>query len=223
MMGLPHRTVSFRDLVGHPANDVEAKYAPSRLHVRGPLPLPLVSPRVSIVGTRHPSEDGMANAKRLASFLAKRGATIVSGLAAGIDTAAHRASMDDGGSTIAVLGTPLEKAYPAQNRALQDEIMQRHLVVSQFESGSATRPANFVMRNRTMALISDATVIVEAKAKSGTEHQGWEAIRLGRPLFLMETVPEIPWVDKLCHYGATRLHDIAYIEECLSLPEAVLA
>lgn len=169
------------------------------------------------MGTRNPSEEGRANAKRLADFLAKRGATVVSGLATGIDTVAHHASMDSGGSTIAVLGTPLDKAYPAQNRALQDEIMQRHLVISQFEPGSSTRPANFVMRNRTMALISDATVIVEAKAKSGTEHQGWEAIRLGRPLFLMDTVPEIPWVDKLCHYGATRLHDIEYIEECLSL------
>lgn len=222
MMKARSRTLSFKELVGHPANDVEQKHAPPQLYVCGSLELPLGSPRVSIVGTRRPSERGQANAEKIASFLTERGATIVSGLATGIDTAAHCASMR-GGSTIAVLGTPLEKVYPAQNRALQDEIMERHLAISQFAPGSATRPANFLMRNRTMALISDATVIVEAGAKSGTEHQGWEALRLARPLFLMDTVSDMPWVDKLCEYGATRLQDLEDIEEFLLLPRAVQA
>lgn len=206
---------SFRDLVGHPANDVEQKYAPQQMHLCGSLKLPLGSPRVSIAGTRNPSEQGKAHAEEITSFLTKCDAITISGLAAGIDTVAHRTSMTGGGSTVAVLGTPLERAYPAQNRALQDEIMKRHLAVSQFAPGSPTRPGNFVMRNRTMALISDAVVIVEAGAKSGTEHLGWEAVRLGRPLFLMETVPDAPWVGKLREYGAMNLRDPEDIEEFL--------
>lgn len=208
------RRVSFEELVGRPANDAERKHAPSRLYARGPLKIPLERPRVSVAGTRSPSGRGVENAEKLAGFLAGRGATVVSGLAAGIDTAAHRASMR-GGSTVAVLGTPPEKAYPAQNRALQEQIMKEHLAVSQFEPGSPTRPGNFVMRNRTMALVSDAVVIVEAGAKSGTEHLGWEAVRLGRPLFLMDTVPDAPWVVKLRKYGATNLRDPEDVGEFL--------
>ena len=208
------RRISLEELLGRPPNDAERKHAPRRLYARGPLKMPLERPRVSIAGTRNPSGRGVENAERLAGFLAGRGATVVSGLAAGIDTAAHRASMR-GGSTVAVLGTPPEKAYPAQNRALQEQIMKEHLAVSQFAPGSPTRPGNFVMRNRTMALISDAVVIVEAGAKSGTEHLGWEAVRLGRPLLLMETVPDAPWVGKLRKYGAMTLRDPADVGEFL--------
>ena len=208
------RRISLEELLGRPATGAERKHAPSRLYARGPLKVPLQRPRVSIAGTRNPSARGVENAEKLAGFLAGRGATVVSGLAAGIDTAAHRASMR-GGSTVAVLGTPPEKAYPAQNRALQEQIMKEHLAVSQFAPGSPTGPGNFVMRNRTMALISDAVVIVEAGAKSGTEHLGWEAVRLGRPLFLMETVPDAPWVVKLRKYGAMTLRDPEDMEEFL--------
>ena len=215
------RRLSFEQLVGHPPNDVEEKYVPKQLYVRGALDLPLEGPRVSIVGTRHPSERGATAATHLARSLAATGVTVVSGLAAGIDAAAHRASMDAGGRTIAVLGTPLDRAYPAQNRGLQDEIMEGHLAVSQFEPGSAVTRANFVMRNRTMALISHATVIVEAGTKSGTEHQGWEAVRLGRPLFIGDEVAREPWVEKLCKYGAMKgfvLDDVLEFLPSLKLP-----
>lgn len=217
---MDERGVSFEGLLGRPPNDAERKNAPRRFHVRGPLRLPLGRPRVSIVGTRKPSERGLANAEKMSGFLAARDVTIVSGLAAGIDAAAHRASMD-GGSTVAVLGTPLERAYPAQNRGLQDEIMKGHLAVSEFAPGSPVRPGNFVMRDRTMALISDAAVIVEAGAKSGTEHLGREAVRLARPLFLMDTVPDAPWVESLRERGAARLRDPEDIEEFLPQSGAV--
>ena len=100
---------------------------------------------------------------------------VVSGLACGIDTAAHTAAIESGGKTIAVLGTPLDDTYPQENQALQSLIMAQHLAVSQFAPGAGTQPKNFPVRNRTMALLTDATVIVEAGEKSGTVHQGWEA------------------------------------------------
>ena len=83
--------------------------------------------------------------------------------------------------TIAVLGTDLDDCYPPENRPLQERLMREHLVISQFPSGTPSRRTNFPRRNRTMALLTDATVIIEAGESSGTLDQGWEALRLGRP------------------------------------------
>ncbi len=192
------------DLLG-PLNDLERRYAPAQLFVSGRLTSPLPHPRVSIVGTRAPSEDGLRAARRLASDLGRKGVTIVSGLARGIDTAAHTEAISVGARTIAVLGTPLSKTYPKENASLQQLIMTEHLAVSQFAEGYPTRPENFVLRNRTMALMSDATVIVESGEKGGALHQGWEAIRLGRPLFIRKSVVEAPgltWPRDMQRYGA---------------------
>lgn len=214
--------MSFAQLVGHPPNAVEEKYAPAEIYAGGPAKLPLSDPRVSIVGTRHPSERGISNAKKLAATLVEHNVTIVSGLAAGIDTVAHRTAIEQGGSTIAVLGTPLDRAYPQENRRLQDEIMSKHLAISQFEPRKPITRANFVMRNRTMALLSHVTVIVEAGSKSGTEYQGWEAIRLGRPLFVMDTVDDWPWVEQIFKYGATKYRHtedvLEYLPSGVALP-----
>ncbi len=169
-------------------NDVEAKNAPSNLYLRGDLTLLNRGPRISIVGSRKASPDGLKRATILARLLAQKDMIVVSGLAAGIDTAAHRAAIDSHGRTIAVIGTSLEEAFPPENAALQTEIADRHLLVSQFAPGTQIKLQNFPIRNRTMALLTDATVIVEAGEKSGTLHQGWEALRLGRLLFLMENV-----------------------------------
>lgn len=130
---------------------------------------------------------------------------MVSGLAEGIDTAVHTASIEMVGKTVAVIGTPLNQNYPRQNSALQEDIAREHLLISQFSNHTTSMPKNFILRNKTMALISDATVIVEAGEKSGTIHQGWEAIRLGRPLFLMESLannPHMSWPKELIKYGA---------------------
>jgi len=142
---------------------------------------------------------------RISASLAQRKAIIVSGLAEGIDTAAHRAAIEVGGQTIAVLGTPLTRTYPAKNSDLQRLIMTEHLAISQFSEGSPVQRRNFVLRNRTMALISDATVIVESGEAGGSLHQGWEAIRLGRPLFIRQPVlsdPRLGWPRKMADYGA---------------------
>jgi DNA processing protein len=185
-------------------NETERRYAPSCLFVAGRTELLLRRPRLSVVGTRAPSPAGVALATGIATSLAASRAVVVSGLAKGIDTAAHVATVRAGGDTIAVIGTALDRAYPAENRRLQDDLMKRHLVVSQFASGTSTTPRSFPMRNRTMALVSDATVIVEAAAKSGTESQGWEAIRLGRALFIHSSLPEsgVDWACKMMIYGA---------------------
>ncbi len=103
-----------------------------------------------------------------------------------------------------MIGTPLDVAYPKKNAELQAEIAEDHLLVSQFKPGTRTYPSNFPQRNRTMALLSDATVIVEAGEKSGTIHQGWEALRLGRRLLIMDSLYQVgfDWVDTFIGYGA---------------------
>jgi DNA processing protein len=202
------RTVD--DVLGRPLNDVETKHAPKTLYIKGMTQLPLLGPRVSIVGSRKASLNGLSDARKIAKTLAEKGVVIVSGLAEGIDTSAHEATMKAGGRTIAVLGTPLNKTYPKKNFRLQQEIMHHHLAISQFQIGHPTIPKDFVTRNRTMALISDATIIVEAGDMSGSRHQGWEAIRLGRPLFIWKSGPHVPqlqWQKDMLKYGAIGLYD----------------
>lgn len=186
-------------------SDVESKYAPDTLYYAGDLDLLRRGPRVSIVGTRNPTPEGRRRARSLAARLASRNITVVSGLAAGIDAEAHTAAMEAGGRTVAVLGTPVDQFYPAENQTLQEKIAAEYLVVSQFGTGYPITPKNFPQRNRVMALLTDATVIVEAGEKSGTVHQGWEALRLGRVLFLLESVAQdksLTWPAEMIHHGA---------------------
>jgi DNA processing protein len=161
----------------------------------------------------------------LSRTLIQHGIIVVSGLAEGIDTAAHRAAIEEGGSTIAVLGTPLDQFYPEVNRDLQERLAKEQLLVSQFATGSAVTPRNFPMRNRTMALLTDATVIVEASEKSGTVHQGSEALRLGRPLFLLEGVANdatLSWPKKMIGYGAHVLSRGNLAERLSEIPAITL-
>lgn len=192
------------ELLG-PLNDVERKNAPARLFTAGDVAILRSGPRVSVVGSRKPSPEAVARARLIAKKLVARGIVVVSGLAEGIDTAAHQTAIEEGGRTIAVLGTALDEVFPAKNRALQERIAREHLLVSQFPVGVPARRGNFPMRNRTMALLTHATVIVEAGNKSGTLHQGWEALRLGRLLFILESVaanPELSWPAEMIRYGA---------------------
>ena len=189
---------------------ISQQNAPATLYVAGDTTILQTGGRVAIVGSRAASQEGLARAAKLAKILTQRGDVVVSGLAAGIDTAAHKAAITSGGRTIAVLGTPLDRTYPRENAALQEEIMTRHLALSQFAPGERTHRSSFPERNRTMALLSDVTVIVEAGEKSGTIHQGWEAIRLGRGLFITKSTAENPaltWPKKFLDYGARVLAD----------------
>ena len=189
-------------LLGRPLVGPEAKYAAMRLYVVGRLPIPIPSPRVSVIGTREPSHEGIELTKRLVEELVREKVIVVSGLARGIDTVAHRTAIEEGGRTVAVLGTPLNAFYPPENKALQLKMMKEHMVISQFPFSSPVKRRNFPMRNRTMALISDATVIVEAREQSGAIYQGLECLRLGRPLLIHASLTGVSWVGKMVEQGA---------------------
>ncbi len=217
-------TLTAEELLG-PLNDVERKNAPPRLYVAGSYTLPLPRPRVAIVGSRKASQEGLKAANAITKTLVKSGVTVVSGLAAGIDTEAHSTAIKEGGRTVAVLGTPLDRFYPPQNAPLQETIMRDHCAVSQFRLGVPIQRKNFVIRNRTMALISNASIIIEGGEDSGTRHQGWEALRLGRPLYLWYTILKdrsVTWPKKLLDYGAIELTEPKVVLENLPPPERVL-
>ena len=185
--------------------DVEEKNAPKTLYFQGNREILSHGSRVSVVGSRKASAEGLKRARALSRALVDHGVVVVSGLAEGIDTAAHTSAIEAGGETVAVIGTPLDTYYPKENQALQRLMEREQLVITQFPIGSAVTQKNFPIRNRTMALLTDATVIVEAGEKSGTVHQGWEALRLGRQLFLLESVANdesLSWPAKMIHYGA---------------------
>ena len=211
-------SIHIEELLGRPLNDVEKKVKVETLFVKGSLEIPLPCPKVSIIGSRKASPQGIENAQKIAKTLIENHVIIVSGLAEGIDTAAHETAIRMNGKTIAVLGTPLNKTFPAKNFKLQQEIMKNHLAVSQFPIDYPTRPKDFVLRNRVMALISDASVIVEAGKSSGSLHQGWETLRLGRPLFIWESVvnnKELDWPREMMDYGAIELSNPIDVLEVL--------
>jgi DNA processing protein len=132
------------------------------------------SPSVAVVGTRSPTPDGVARTKKLVKALVKDDFTIVSGLAAGVDTVAHETAMAEGGRTIAVIGTPLSQTYPRENAALQRKIAREFLLISQVPVKGYERQDYrknrlfFPERNITMSALTDATIIVEAGETSGT-------------------------------------------------------
>lgn len=205
-------------------NEFEKKHAPEKAFYLGDLKLLQGGGRVSVVGSRKPTPLGIRRAKDVAKLLVENGVTIVSGLADGVDTIAHTTAIESGGKTIGVLGTPLSQPYPKSNLRLFNEMAGNHLVISQFPEGYPFQPKNFPIRNRTMALISHATIIVEAFEKSGTIHQGWEALRLGRPLFLLESLTKdekLTWPRELLKYGAQVLTKDNFDELVLSIPSPV--
>lgn len=184
--------------------DIEKRYSPETLFYEGDATLLTERRRVSVVGSRNISENGKRRTQRIVKELVENDIIVVSGLAKGVDTVAHTTTIEQKGNTIAVIGTPLDEYYPKENKDLQDYVRHHHLLISQFPEGYPTTPKNFPIRNRTMALISDATIIVEASEKSGTKHQGWEALRLGRRLFIMENVLQssVSWAEEMMKYGA---------------------
>lgn len=164
-------------------------------------------PCVAVVGTRQVSRDGAARSRRIARELVDAGVVVVSGLARGVDTEALTSAIETGGRAIAVIGTPIDRAYPAENRRLQERIYREHLLVSMFEPGSRVYPSHFPERNKLMAAISDATVIIEASDTSGSLHQAAECTRLNRWLFIAKSVlddPSLHWPSRFMGYLKTK-------------------
>ena len=179
----------------------------------------------AIVGTREPSEDGKQRAAKLARLLVADGFTIVSGLARGIDTAAHTAAIAAGGFTIAVLGTPITECYPPENRGLQRKIADEHLVISQVPIVRYARQhfrgkAHFFPeRNATMSALTEATIIVEAGETSGTLIQARHALKQKRTLFILDSCfrnPKLTWPHAFAKQGAIRVTDYDDIKRHLA-------
>jgi DNA processing protein len=162
---------------------------------------------VAIVGSRRASGAGLATARRVAQRLVADGHTVVSGLASGIDTAAHTAALDAGGRTVAVVGTGLEHSYPARNAALQRRIAEGCAVVSQFWPEAPPRRGSFPIRNAVMSGLALGTVIVEASATSGARGQARLALAHGRPVFLLRSMVAQPWAQELAARPGTYVVD----------------
>lgn len=163
----------------YPANLREIVAPPEWLYVRGRL-AEEDALAVAIVGSRAATPYGLAAAERLAADLAARGVTVVSGLARGIDSAAHRGALRAGGRTIAVLGSGVDVIYPPENRRLADEIESHGAVVSQFEPGTRPLSGHFPARNRVIAGLALGVVVVEAAEKSGSLITAGLAGEMGR-------------------------------------------
>jgi DNA processing protein len=147
---------------------------------------------VAIVGSRRGSEYGLRMAERLAADLGARGVTVASGLARGVDTAAHRGALDAGGRTIGVLGSGVDVVYPPENRRLASEVAEAGAVVSQFPMGASPLPHHFPARNRVIAGLTLGTVVVEAAERSGALITARCAGELGREVYAVPGSVSLP-------------------------------
>lgn len=181
----------------------------------------LDAPCVAIVGTRRPTRYGEDITREIAGALARAGACIVSGMAFGVDAAAHRAALDAGGHTVAVLAAGIDRVYPSAHRRLYDELLERGLVVAEFPPGHAPFDGCFPRRNRIIAGLAAATIVVEAGERSGALITANYALDAGR------TVAAVPGrIDSPQSAGTNRLiadgaQVIASIDDALALTGAM--
>ncbi|MCW5981000.1 MAG: DNA-processing protein DprA [Bryobacteraceae bacterium] len=166
----------------YPASLREIFDPPVVLYARGRVEL-LQSPMLAVVGTRRPTPYGMAVAERLASDLARASLTIVSGMARGIDTAAHKGVLAIGGDTVAVFGCGVDVIYPAENRRLAAQIAEKGLLVTEYPLGAPGHPQNFPVRNRIIAGMSIGVLVVEGAQYSGSAITAKLAMEQGREVF----------------------------------------
>lgn len=152
---------------------------------------------IAIIGSRHATPAGLSAARELAHGFVAAGYVVLSGLAAGIDTAAHLATLAAGGRTMAVVGTGLAHAYPPENAALQQRLAAEGAVISQFWPETEPTRGTFPLRNAVMSGLARATVVVEASLRSGSRTQTRLALAHGRPVFLLRPVLSATWAREL--------------------------
>lgn len=216
--------VRFRNTLDYPSKLNDAKSPLQLIYYAGDWTL-TTKRSIAIVGTRHPTQNGLLRATKLAKEFVKQGFVIASGLATGIDTRVHTTAIEEGGKTIAVLGTPLNVIYPRENTDLFNRILKNHLIISQipfikYEHQSYnTKRFYFPERNKTMSAISEATVIVEAGETSGTLIQARAAIEQGRKLFILASCFEqgLTWPEKYLLKGAIKVNTFDDIWQHLSI------
>lgn len=176
---------------------------------------------VSVVGSRKATPRGLGMATSIAELLVSMGVTVIAGLAAGIDTQAHETALSNGGRTVAVLGTGIRRSYPAANRALQEQIADTGLLLSQFWPDAPPQRHSFPMRNAVMSGYGLATIVVEAGEQSGARIQARLAVQHGRPVILTSlVVNSTEWGKALV--GRPDVHVAASIDEVKSLVEDLI-
>lgn len=190
--------------------------APKKLDCYGTLP-DSRRPSVAIVGTRKPTAYGREVTHQLAYELAQRGIVIVSGLALGVDGIAHRGALEAGGTTIAILGCGLPRIYPSTHKGLAEEIVKKGgAVLSEFDRDEEARPHYFLQRNRIVSGLSDAIIITEAAAKSGTLNTAAHALEQGKEIFVVPgpiTSPLSAGCNELLKRGASPITSYADVLE----------
>jgi DNA processing protein len=214
--GVTHFGVRIHGAGDYPLKLRDARSPVELLYYRGCWDL-VESRAIAVVGSRQVSPEGQARTEKLVRGLVEADFTIVSGLAAGVDTVAHRAALKAEGRTVAVLGTPLTHVYPKENADLQHLLASEFLVVSQVpvvrysEQDYRENRYFFPERNKTMSALTEATVIVEAGETSGTLTQARAAFAQGRKLFILDSNfrnPKLTWPVKLESKGAIRVTSI---------------
>jgi DNA processing protein len=194
--------------------------APPVLFARGSLVTD--DPAVSVVGSRRASVRGLDVAAHVATELVGRGLTVVSGLAAGIDAAAHRATLAAGGRTVAVIGTGIDRAYPAENHRLQDQIAASGLLLSQFWPDAPPQRHNFPLRNATMSGYGLVTIVIEAGEHSGARGQARMAVEHGRQVILTAPVVEQnSWARAMV--GRPGVHIASRLRSVMDLTDQLIA
>jgi len=197
---------------------------PRRLYLRGEGSVEMLSgPAVAIVGTRSCSPYGAHVARRLGRELAAAGATVISGLARGVDAEAHRGALEAGGPTVAVLGCGIDRDYPRAHAALAHRVSELGLLVSEYEPGVEPAPWRFPARNRIIAGLAGVTVIVEARAKSGALITADFALEDGREVFAVPgeiTSALSRGTNELLRLGAAPLVEPGDVLAALGLEEA---
>ncbi len=198
---------------------------PQSLHYIGKLPKQR-RPSVAIVGTRKPTAYGREVTTRLARELANRGVVIISGLALGVDALAHKATLEAGGTTLAVLGNGLPDIYPATNRHLAKQIVEADgAILSEYELHEEAKSWTFLERNRIVAGLSDAVIITEAAARSGTLNTAMHAMEQGKDVFVVPgniTSPMSIGCNQLIKQGAAPLTNSDEVLEAIA-PELLEA
>lgn len=192
------------------------------LYVKGSVSV-LKMNAVSVVGSRAATVDGRLRASRIAKILCDNDYCVASGLALGIDTAAHTGALRYRGKTFAVIGTPINKYYPKENKELQDLISTYGAVVSQFSPLRPTQKLNFPLRNELMSALTLATVIVEASETSGALTQARYCLRQNKRLFIMQNQidkSELSWPKEYLKKGAVALKSVEDLLENLNSPPA---
>jgi|GEM_PF-64402 len=182
-------------------------------------PLPSNGKAVAVVGRRKANEPGLELAHQISAGLTKAGLCVVSGMAYGIDAAAHRGSIQEGGPTVAVLGCGIDLVYPKQHRKLRDEIIRNGTVVSELFMGSSPEARNFPMRNRIIAWMSLGTVVIEANAKSGSLITASYALQENREVFAVPGHPLSPGhegTNHLLKHGAALTRHAGDVIEILA-------